>query len=139
MGQMVPSNNDTADLFGSPLHEDTSLTETDQDNSNDSKSNEGAMEATGDEEHDLSDSDAGEAGADGTEGAAARTETIDGSTPATLAGSIAVTTDEGSEVNRGTLRVPIEAVHDRGHREGDGNMVQGCKVGSAGSNGPTDV
>eukprot|EP01050_Picozoa_sp_SAG11_P016697 SAG11_NODE_2311_length_3538_cov_2.702821_2_plen_88_part_00 len=45
----------------------------------------------------------------------------------------------GSGVDRGALQVPIEAVHDRGHREGDENIEQGAQVGQAGSSGTAGV
>eukprot|EP01050_Picozoa_sp_SAG11_P010058 SAG11_NODE_988_length_6275_cov_10.173413_9_plen_139_part_00 len=69
----------------------------------------------------------------------AHKETIDGSTPAISAESTATTTDNGSEVDRGALQVPIDAVHGHGHRAGDENIEQGAQVGLAGSGGTASV
>ena len=131
--QMAASQDDTADLFGSPLQETSGDLEVSLSSSSDSESYQGDRDASDNETQDLGGTGTAEDGAGGTERAAAHNETIDGSAPAISAESTATTTDGGSEVDRGASQVPIDAVHGHGHREGDENIEQGAQVGPAGS------
>eukprot|EP01050_Picozoa_sp_SAG11_P006345 SAG11_NODE_488_length_8997_cov_12.304113_7_plen_138_part_00 len=126
---MAASQDDTADLFGSPQQEALGDLEVSLSNSSDSESYKEVTGGTGTSED----------GAGGTVRAASHKETIDGSTPAISAESTATTTDKGSEVDRGALQVPIDAVYGHGHREGDENIVQGAQVGLAGSSGTANM
>eukprot|EP01050_Picozoa_sp_SAG11_P004978 SAG11_NODE_333_length_10574_cov_7.889451_10_plen_215_part_00 len=89
--QMAASQDDTADLFGSPQQKPSGNLQVSLTDSSDS---------------DLGGTRTSEDGAGGTGRAAARNVTIDGSTPAISAESTATTTGKGSEVDRGALQVP---------------------------------
>eukprot|EP01050_Picozoa_sp_SAG11_P036001 SAG11_NODE_13477_length_653_cov_3.319495_1_plen_104_part_01 len=104
---MAAPQDDTADLFGSPLQETSGDLEVSLTNSSDSESYRGDRDASDNETQDLGGTGTAENGAGGTGRAAARNVIIDGSTPAISAESTATTTDGGSEVDRGASQVPI--------------------------------
>eukprot|EP01050_Picozoa_sp_SAG11_P007246 SAG11_NODE_596_length_8299_cov_12.479512_4_plen_177_part_00 len=131
--RLAASNDDTADLFGSSLQLTVGGLRVSQTTSSGSELSEQVMDDLGNDNQDLGGTGTAGDGAGGTIGVAAPTEKIDGSAPAIMAESTAKTTDEGSEVDRGALEVPIEAVHEHGHRAGDENIEHGAQVKSEGS------
>ena len=76
--QMAASQDDTADLFGSPLQETSGDLEVSLSSSSDSESYQGDRDASDNETQDLGGTGTAEDGAGGTERAAAHNETIDG-------------------------------------------------------------
>ena len=131
--QMAASNDDTADLFGSPLPLTGDGLQVSQTTSSGSELSEQAMGDLDNDNQGLGGTGTAEDGAGGTIGVAAPTEEIDGSTPANMAESAARTTDRGSEVVKGAVEVPTEAVQDIGRRAGDEDIEVGAQVKPAGS------